>query len=198
MASILVVCTGNVCRSPVAEGLLRSALRARFGEHAPSVASAGIAGWEGSAASSGSVEAAAERGIDISSHRARRIRGDQLESATLVLAMAGEHRADIAKLVPGAATRAFTLKELVRLLEALPDAAAGREPEMLLAVRVSEAHTLRLGGFEGNRHDEDVADPLGMPIEAYRAIAWELEEWCVRLTDGLFGRTPARVVADGT
>lgn len=198
MASILVVCTGNVCRSPVAEGLLRSAMRARFGERAPSVASAGTAGWEGSTASSGSVEAAAERGIDISSHRARRIRGDHLESATLVVAMAGEHRADVGKLVPGAAARTFTLKELVRLLEALPAPATGRDPEMLLAVRVSEAAALRLGGFEGNRHDEDIADPLGMPIETYRAIAWELDEWCARLTDGLFGRTPARLVADGT
>ncbi|MGZ8625275.1 MAG: arsenate reductase/protein-tyrosine-phosphatase family protein, partial [Actinomycetota bacterium] len=47
MASILVVCTGNVCRSPVAEGLLRAALERRFGERAPVVASAGTAGWEG-------------------------------------------------------------------------------------------------------------------------------------------------------
>jgi hypothetical protein len=42
----------------------------------------------------------------------------------------------------------------------------------------------------GNPHDEDVVDPLGMPMESYRAIAWELDEWVARLLDGLFGSVP--------
>ncbi|HEX7248513.1 MAG TPA: hypothetical protein VF351_10495, partial [Actinomycetota bacterium] len=44
MTSILVVCTGNICRSPIAEGMLRVALQARFGDDAPTVSSAGTWG----------------------------------------------------------------------------------------------------------------------------------------------------------
>jgi protein-tyrosine phosphatase len=201
MASILVVCTGNVCRSPIAEAFLRSALRARFGDDAPSVASAGTSGWEGSSAEPGSVAAAAERGLEISAHRARRLRGDHLADATLVVTMAAGHRDDIVGLHPRVADRTFTLKELVRLLEASPAAEGGSDvggstdPKTLLRDRVAEAHELRRAGFGGNLDDEDVADPLGMPAETYRAIAFELEEWCERLAAALFGLAPARSVA---
>ena len=45
MARVLVVCTGNVCRSPIAEGLLRAAFAERLGDGAPEVSSAGTMGW---------------------------------------------------------------------------------------------------------------------------------------------------------
>jgi low molecular weight protein-tyrosine phosphatase len=201
MASILVVCTGNVCRSPIAEAFLRSALRARFGDRAPSVASAGTSGWEGSRAEPGSVAAAAERGLDVSGHRARRLRNDDVDGATLVVTMATEHRDDIADLHPRVADRTFTLKELVRLLEGPPASEPGpaslgaADPETLLRDRVAEAHELRRAGFGGNPHDEDVVDPLGMPAETYRAVAAELQEWCERLAAALFGLAPAHAAA---
>jgi len=191
MAIVLVVCTGNVCRSPIAEGLLRAALEARLGERAPAVASAGTMGWEGSQADPASVEAAAERGVDISGHRAREVVPQEVLAADLVLAMAREHAEALADLAP---RRTFTLKELVRLVEALPSPGPG-EPNALLQARVADADELRRSGFEGNPYDEDVADPLGMPLESFRAIAWELDEWCGRLADGLFGRHPARTGA---
>ncbi len=194
MGSILVVCTGNICRSPVAEGFLRRELRARLGTEAPEVASSGTAGWEGSAASPDSVTAAAEHGVDISTHVARLLRTEQLREASVVIAMASEHSDAVAALVPEAAAKTFTLKELVRLLETLP-APAALEPDGMLAARVVEADALRGSGFQGNPNDEDISDPLGMPLEAYRAIAWELEGWCARLADGLVGRAPARAGA---
>jgi len=192
MATVLVVCTGNVCRSPIAEGLLRAALQARLDGAAPTVVSAGTMGWEGSGADPASVEAAAERGVDISEHRAREVRPDEVAAAELVLAMAREHADALADLAPG---RTFTLKELVRLLEALPAPGPG-DPDALLVARVADADELRRRGFEGNPYDDDVADPLGMPLESFRAIAWELDEWCGRLTDGLFGRHPATMSAE--
>ena len=198
MASVLVVCTGNVCRSPVAEAILRSALDHRFGALAPSVASAGIAGWEGSAASPGSVTAAAELGLDLSNHRARRLAAGHVRDARLVLAMASEHRELVERLVPDAADRTFTLKELVRLLEALPPPeGAPEDPAAALATRVAEAGALRRGWLAGDARDEDVDDPLGMPPEKYREVAIELDEWCGRLADGLFGRAPARASSQG-
>ena len=192
MTSILVVCTGNVCRSPIAEGLLRDALVERFGEHAAHVTSAGTAGWEGDGAMKESVAAAAERGTDISAHVARKITGSMVEHAALVVTMAAEHRDTLSSFSPETAQKTFTLKELVRLLEHLKPL---ESPEVAdpgsLRERVAAADAARREGFSGNPHDEDVVDPLGMPMESYRAIAWELDEWVTRLVDGLYGNVAA-------
>jgi protein-tyrosine phosphatase len=191
MASILVLCTGNVCRSPIAEGFLRSLLSGRFGEEAPSVASAGMAGWEGSGADPSSVAAAAELGVDISGHLARHVDVDEVLRASLVVAMAAEHRDEIARLLPLAASRTFTLKELVRLLEALPHEPVPGDPSEVLEARVREAADLRVGRpVVGG--DEDVLDPLGRRMWTFRSVAADLQEWCGRLVDGLFGPVPAR------
>jgi protein-tyrosine phosphatase len=191
MASILAVCTGNVCRSPLAEGSLRIALGARSSGVPIDVTSAGTMGWTGSSADPYSVQAGAERGIDISSHIARATTREGLRDAALVIGMAPEHVEIVIRLVPAAAGKSFTLKELVRLLEALPAPGPG-EPEEVLMARVSQADVLRRSGFEGDPLDEDIADPLGMPLAAFRAVASEVDEWCARLADGLLGRAPAR------
>lgn len=189
MTSILVVCTGNICRSPMAEGFLRDALIRRFGDRAPGVSSAGTIGWTGSPASPESVVAAAERGSDIESHQARELRPPMIEEADLILCMAGEHLEAVVGDVPGASARTFTLKELVRLLEALPPAPLAIDPDAFVD-RVAAAHELRLLGEARNPHDEDISDPLGLPLDTYRAIAWELDGWNARLVDGLFGAEP--------
>jgi protein-tyrosine-phosphatase len=194
MASIIVVCTGNVCRSPIAEGLLRAILQARFGDAAPSVASAGTAGWVGSGADPGSIQAASELGIDISAHRARQMRADEIRSAHLVLAMGGEHREAAARSAHDAG-HVFTLKELVGLLEALPEAPFANDPTAALVHRVREADRFRRDGTGDRRQDDGVADPLGMPLDGFRAVARDLEAWCARLADGLFGRARARTAA---
>jgi protein-tyrosine phosphatase len=187
MTTILVVCTGNICRSPIAEGLLRRALFTRFGPEAPIVSSAGTAGLEGSGARPESIQVASERGAAIDQHVARALTPDLVRGADLVVGMAAEHRDAIGRADPDLAARTFTLKELVRLLEALPAERTDASAEALRG-RVAEAHELRESGFGGNRFDEDVADPLGMPLESYRAIAWELEEWVGRLVSGLWGK----------
>lgn len=198
MASILVVCTGNVCRSPIAEGMLRRDLAARFGDGAPLVASAGTAGWEGSPAMPESVVAAAERGVDIAAHVARRLTSHHVRAADLMVAMATEHRKRIARAVPEAAGRTFTLKELTRLLEALsPQGGGAAAPDSWLQ-RVAEADALRRSRTGSRRGDEDIVDPLGLPIEGYRAVAWELEEWCERLVEGLAGQAASPSSAGGT
>jgi protein-tyrosine phosphatase len=192
MASILVVCTGNVCRSPIAEGMLRAAFEARLGCDAPGVSSAGTMGWSGSGADPNSVLAAAELGVDISDHRARELTTPDIASADLIVGMAREHARAVVGPDPDAGPRTFTLKEFVRLLEALPTATG-----VDLASRVADADALRAGGFGGKPRDQDVADPLGMAPDAFRAVARELNEWCDRLVDGLLGRSEA-IVATGS
>lgn len=179
MRGILVVCTGNVCRSPMAEGFLRAALATRLGDDAPTVVSAGTHGWEGSPATAEAVEAARERGAAIEGHRAQVLTGELVDAADLVVCMAAEHRAAVRGLRPDAADRTFTLKELVRLLRGRGDAV----PEARERIAAAAA---RRDGSQG-AHDEDVADPLGQPLEAYRGIAWELDTMVGELVAGLYG-----------
>jgi len=190
MARVLVVCTGNVCRSPVAEAFLRAAFEDRMGSASPQVASAGTMGWTDSGADPHSIQAAAEHGIDISGHRARVLDRAEIARSTLILAMANEHVEAIASAAPSARSKTFTLKELVRLLEALPGTEVGAADPIV--ARVEAADELRRSGFPGDPHDEGIADPLGLPLEAFRLVADEIEVWCGRLADVLVGSPDAR------
>jgi protein-tyrosine phosphatase len=139
-----------------------------------------------------SVLAASELGIDIGGHVARRLTPAMAADADLLLCMARDHRDSFA---PPLDARAFTLKELVRALESLPPPAADAGPETLTE-RVAAADQARRTGALPMSYDEDIADPLGQPLEAYRAIAWEIETWSDRLVSSLFGTLAGDDVAE--
>jgi len=105
---ILLVCTGNICRSPLAEALLRRDLKAR-GFPEIDVGSAGTGAWDGAPASEGAYLVGLERGLDLSAHRARLLTRELVESADLVLTMARHHRARVEEL--GGEGRVFVLGE---------------------------------------------------------------------------------------
>ncbi len=83
---IVVVCTGNICRSPMAEGVLRTRL-ARVGCRGIEVSSMGVRGLEGRPATPEACRACSEHGIDISAHQARALVMEELAGADLVLTM---------------------------------------------------------------------------------------------------------------
>ena len=187
MTVILAVCTGNICRSPMAEGFLRSMLAER-GVDDVLIASCGVSGWEDAPPTPEGIQAMIENGVDTSAHRGRRLEPSMVRDADLVLAMASEHRDVVVSLVPDAIDRTFTLKELVRLLDHLPVNQAGlrgggAEP---LASAVAAAAELRRRGAVPQSRDEDVADPLGLGVEAYRATAWEIEQLCRNVVTAIF------------
>jgi glycine hydroxymethyltransferase len=183
---VLFVCTGNICRSPMAQGYLDELLRERGGLEFQ-VESAGVFGWEDSPAANESVLALQEQGIDISSHVARRLNRPMVERADVVVAMAAEHRDAVVRLSPASAARTFTLKELVYLLDRLNGSAPPPgSPEERTRQAIAAAAALRDAG-PMDLFDEDVGDPLGLGIEAFRATAWEIGGYVERLVDGLLG-----------
>jgi protein-tyrosine-phosphatase len=170
----------------MAEGFIRRQLAERSIDGVD-VDSAGVSGWEGSPATAEAVQALEEIDVDISDHRARRLTRKMVDAADLVVAMAAEHRDAVTRIVPSAASRTFTLKELVRLLDADEDRGEGASPDERIRARVERAEARR--ALDDRRfEDEDVADPLGLGLEAYRATAWELEELSARVVAGLVGR----------
>ncbi len=105
---ILLVCTGNICRSPLAAALLERALTER-GIEGIAVASAGTGAWDGAPVSEGAYLVGLERRLDLSGHRARLLTRELVESAELVLTMARHHRARVDEL--GGEGRVFVLGE---------------------------------------------------------------------------------------
>lgn len=99
MIRLLFVCTGNTCRSPMAEALARREAIER-GLSDIEIASAGTSAWEGAPASDGALLVAMERGMDLSSHRAQQLTRELVESHDLVLAM-GPHHVERAEALGG-------------------------------------------------------------------------------------------------
>src|SRR2546425_7069143 len=95
---ILLVCTGNICRSPLAAALLERALVER-GIEGIAVASAGTGAWDGAPVSEGAYLVGLERGLDLSGHRARLLTRELVDGANLILTMRSEeHTSELQSL----------------------------------------------------------------------------------------------------
>ena len=105
---LLFVCTGNTCRSPLAEAIARAAIAER-GRSDVTVASAGTSAWQDASASDGSLLVGLEHGLDLGNHRAQVLTRDLVTAADLVLAM-GPHHLEAAEAM-GAETKAFLLAD---------------------------------------------------------------------------------------
>ena len=105
---ILFVCTGNTCRSPLAEGIARKEAIER-GLLDVEVGSAGTSAWDGAPASDGSLLVALERNVDLGSHRARQLTREIVQSSDVILAMGPHHLERIEAL--GGEGRAYLLSQ---------------------------------------------------------------------------------------
>lgn len=181
-AGILVLCTANVCRSPMAAALLNRRLSG-LGVVLP-VRSAGTLG-SGSPALPEVVSIMGGYGLDVSSHRSRTACVADLAAASLVLGMARENIRHAVVAVPDIWPRAFTIKELVRRGEHIgPRARYEPLARWLARVHAGRERMSLLGAAA----EDDVADPAGGQPHAYAQTAALLDRLVNRLAELCWGQ----------
>jgi protein-tyrosine-phosphatase len=170
---LLLVCTGNLCRSPMAEAILRQELESR-GCDGVEVASAGTWAARGEPATEEAIAVCASHGIDLAAHRSRLADVEAVEAADAVVGMTNVQRQEIAVLVPEARSKTILLKEIPRteMLPVWPDANLHERVEALL-----------MGTRPKWNRKLDVADPIGRPMQVYERCFSELQENIVTLAD---------------
>lgn len=158
MKKILFVCTGNTCRSPMAEAFLNHAITLDDKmKNEYSAASAGIFAQEGELASCFSLQVLNNKwGINIGTHRAKNLTIDDLESSDLILTMTEYHKRQVLSLYPQAIHKVYTLKEYAN------NSANHKE-----------------------NYSNDITDPYGASIEVYHKTAEEIEILIHKLVERL-------------
>jgi protein-tyrosine phosphatase len=185
--NVLVLCSANQCRSPMAGALLDRRLGAL---RIPVVVrSAGLL-QVGAPPSPGAISALIPYGLDISGHRSHRVTVADLTWADLVLGMAREHVRHAVVTAPDTWPRAFTLKELVRRGEEIGPA----KPVEPLADWLDRVHEGRQrAALLGDSPVDDVTDPMGGPPRAYADTAALLDELTGRLAGLCWGLAADRL-----
>ncbi len=176
--AVLLVCTANVIRSPLAAAMLRRTLDEAAAPAPLEVGSAGVSARPGRPAAPEVVEIAGRVGLDLSTHRARPVTAGLLAHSSLILTMTEAHRTALMRLLPSALPRTFTLREFVRLTLAggdrLGGAASAADAPALSAI-AQQAHRAR-PLTTAPAVAEDVSDPIGGPIEDFERTAALLDE----------------------
>ena len=145
MKNILFVCTGNTCRSSMAEGIFNHFVLDEEKLKGVIAFSAGVSAFDGEGSNIKAQKALKELfGIDISDHMARTISEDDIEKADIILTMTNRHKEVILSIMPKVKSKTWTLKEYV-----LED--------------------------ENSNESMDVQDPYGMSEEEYKNCAKELK-----------------------
>jgi protein-tyrosine phosphatase len=172
--TVLYVCTGNLCRSPMAELLFRG-----WADPAADVvvSSAGLRALVGHGIDTSSASALGQLGIDPSRHRARQFEPWMAAAADLILAAGREHRDQVMTDLPSTFKRAFTMKEFALLVGAVGPG----EPRAVVAAAAAE----RGRGGRVKPENLDVRDPYRGAIKHAKTIAEEITETVYATLDAL-------------
>ncbi len=207
MKNILFVCTGNTCRSSMAEAMFKVMLKDTGLDI--EVASAGTSVFFQGGASAQAVEVMGERGIDLSGHSSRQIVNEDIKKADLILTMTQVHKQTVQEMAPEFSGKVFTLKEYVAgdseksggiLKKALANdceapgkALAGdcEVPEKALADDCEVPGKALANNCE--TEGIDIVDPFGGTVEDYRACSREIEKALEKLIREIKKRGPRKI-----
>jgi protein-tyrosine phosphatase len=169
---VLIVCTGNMCRSPMAEIMWSARLAEQWGSDAAAVTvtSAGVRAPSGSPMHPDAQRVLAESGLDGAAFRSRRLTLDMIDEADLVLTASRSHRNLIGEQRPAAYSRVYTVLEFADLAGAVRDIPLEgdgpvRAPDRLAAL-LSEVRAER--GLRRPPDEIDVGDPIGQKLAVFR------------------------------
>jgi protein-tyrosine phosphatase len=188
--TVLHVCMGNICRSPMAERLLVLAVRDRLVRHGADPDrsdellhshSAGTGGWHaGEEMNPPAARQVVSRGGEVAGFAARKLRSDLIDAADLVLTATADQQEYVVALRPDAAARTFVLGEFGRLLAAAGSAGlppVGATPDEVYArgvALVAAVDAARQGA--GPLPTDDLDDPWGRGDQCFSRVADEIEE----------------------
>jgi len=180
---VLVVCTANICRSPMLEGLLRRDIKALA---APvEVISGGLIEWD-QPVDPQAAAVMAERGVDISEHRSQPVSTLDLHAVDLVITMTREHAREVVLGLPEVYPRTFTVKDFARRVDLGPVGEPGED----LRTRASALSSGRaLSSLMGSSEEDDVADPYGLTQMHFEATADLLSALSERISLALLAMT---------
>jgi protein-tyrosine phosphatase len=179
---IVVICTGNRFRSPLAESLLRNAT----GGLPVRIRSAGTMELGSAAVLAEALEAAGRYGADLSAHRARSLAGEDLSRVDLVLGFERSHVATAVIEAAASRERTFTLPHLVSLLEhvSVPERFDAIDRARTAIALADDARASSSSPFDM----PELHDPIGRSAREQREIASEVHLLTKRLVPLLFGR----------
>jgi len=156
--TVLFVCTGNTCRSVMAEGIFKKMLKERAGDNTRlNIISAGIFALPGISPTSEAISVMFEQGIDISQYHAQELQEELIKKVDVILVMTNEHKEYIHKEFPFAQNKTFLLKKFT-------------------LNNKSECN-------QNNEKDYEIIDPIGRKIEFYRIVARELKKNLEKILD---------------
>ncbi len=175
--TILVVCTGNICRSPLAEQLLRAQFAARGIK--VTITSAGTGAVEGLPMDETSASLSRELGGKPDGFSSTLLRASLIANADLILTATREQRSDVARLLPRAAPNTFTLNELARKIRDIPLIAAEEYPAR--ADDTARSIAKQLTAMRGltapapQPSADDIEDPFHQPRDFQNQIGLSID-----------------------
>lgn len=197
VSTVLAVCVGNVCRSPLTEQILASRIKTA-GISGVELLSAGLGALVGAPMEPWPAALSREYGGEPQGAVGKKVTPEMVDAADLVLTMSRKQRDEFMSRYPNAARRTFTLAEFAKLIDELPQEAskslqswpipgARQSVSELRALATSAAavrHRAQLYGAD------DVQDPMGKSEAIHRDVALQIVTLSEKIVDGLAARLP--------
>jgi len=185
--TVLSVCMGNICRSPMTERLLARAVRDRApeaGEQVLRSVSAGTGGWhEGEEMNPPAARQVRARGGSVDGFEARKLRGDFIDEADLILTATADQYDYVVALRPDSASRTFVMGEFARLLGSVDAASlppAEPKPDSVHARGAAIVEAVdRLRDGADSLPADDLDDPWGRGDQTFQRIGDQIEDTTV-------------------
>ena len=185
VATILVVCTGNVCRSPAIERLLAAQLPLSV-----QVISAGTGALVGYPIDPPMAQLLAARGISPAGFAARDLTPDLIWSASLILAAAREHRSGVVRLVPAAVHRTFTLLEAARIAATIDFSDLDNDERIIEFAGLAAGRRGLVRADSARVDADDIPDPYRRRMSVYRKVYATIEDATWRFARAVYAPPP--------